>query len=161
MDLTHVHLLVTHLPVFGSLLGGLVLAFAIWVKSNETKIAAYGIFIVSSIGAAIAYLTGEAAEERIENISGVLKATIEMHEDSAFFAWISLIILGVISIVGIILTLRNSPFKRSISFVILLISFICFGSAARTGYLGGQIRHTEIASGTSVSMDKTESDDDD
>jgi hypothetical protein len=40
MDQTHIHLLLTHLPVFGSIIGGFVLAYAIWAKSDQTKIAA-------------------------------------------------------------------------------------------------------------------------
>lgn len=148
MNQTHLHLLITHLPIFGSILGGLVLAHGLWTKSNQTKIAAYNIFIISSIGAGIAYLTGEAAEETVENIQGVIEATIKQHEEFALFALISLIILGVASIVGLFLTLRKSPMTRTVAFIILFVSIISFGLVARTGYLGGQIRHTEISSAT-------------
>jgi hypothetical protein len=41
MNQTHIHLLITYLPIFGSILGGLVLAHGIWAKSNQTKMAAY------------------------------------------------------------------------------------------------------------------------
>ena len=104
----------------------------------------YNLFIISAIGAGIAYLTGEAAEETVENIQGVIEANIETHEEFALFALISLIILGVASIVGLFLTIRKSPLTRTTAFVILFISLISFGLVARTGYLGGQIRHTEI-----------------
>ncbi len=161
MDQTHIHLVITHLPIFGSILGGLVLAYDLWTKSNDTKIAAYGLFIISSIGAGIAYLTGEAAEESVENLTGVFKATIERHEEFALFALISLITLGVASILGIFLTLRKSPMTRNIAIVILLISLVCFGLVARTGYLGGQIRHSEIGNGVATPLENSESEDDD
>jgi hypothetical protein len=35
-----------------------------------------------------------------------------------------------------------------VSIITLVIAFISFGLVARTGYLGGQIRHTEIGSAT-------------
>ena len=146
MDQTHIHLLITHLPIFGSILGGLVLAHGLWTKSNQTKIAAYNLFIISAIGAGIAYLTGEAAEEAVENIQGVVEATIKQHEEFALYALISLIILGVASILGLFLTLRKSSLTRTVAIIILFISLISFGLVARTGYLGGQIRHTEISS---------------
>jgi uncharacterized membrane protein len=146
MDQTHIHLLITHLPIFGSILGGLVLAYGLWKKSSQTKIAAYLLFIISSIGAGIAYLTGEAAEETVENIAGVSKNLIEQHEDFSVIALISLIVLGIASVVGIFLTSRKSKFTRAIAVVILFISLISFGLIAWTGYLGGQIRHTEINS---------------
>jgi hypothetical protein len=144
MDQTHIHLLITHLPIYGSILGGLVLLHGIGVRSNQTKIAAYYIFILSSIGAGIAYLTGEGAEETVENIQGVVEQTIKQHEEFALYAFISLIVLGVGSILGLYITYKNSPLTRTIAFLILCISFLSFGLVARTGYLGGQIRHSEI-----------------
>lgn len=147
MDQTHIHLLITHLPIFGSILGGLVLLHGLWTKSNQTMIAAYNLFIISSIGAGVAYLTGEGAEESVEDLQGVVESTIKQHEDFAMFALISLIALGVVSIIGLILTYKKSQLTRSLGIFILLLSLVSFGLVARTGYLGGQIRHTEIASG--------------
>ena len=37
MDQTHIHLLITHLPIFGSLLGTLVLGYGIWKKTTQRK----------------------------------------------------------------------------------------------------------------------------
>jgi hypothetical protein len=68
MDPTHLHLLITHLPIFGSILGALVLGYGIFKKSDATVLASYYLFVISSIGAAVAYLTGEEAEESVENI---------------------------------------------------------------------------------------------
>ena len=161
MDQTHLHLLITHLPIFGSILGGLVLAHGLWTKSNQTKMAAYNLFIISAIGAGIAYLTGEAAEERVENIQGVVEATIKQHEEFALFALVSLIVLGVGSIIGLFLTLRKSKLITTIAFVILAISLISFGLVARTGYLGGQIRHTEINSSNNPNSTPIENEGDD
>jgi uncharacterized membrane protein len=161
MNQTHIHLLITHLPIFGSILGGLVLAHGLWTKSNQTKIAAYNLFIISAIGAGIAYLTGEAAEVTVESIQGIAKNMIEEHEDFAVFALVSLIILGVSSIGGLFLTLRKSALTRTAAIVILFISLISFGLVARTGYLGGQIRHTEIANGANVPTENSENKKDD
>jgi len=162
MNQTHIHLLITHLPIFGSILGGLVLAHGLWTKSNQTKIAAYNIFIISAIGAGIAYLTGEAAEETVENIQGIGKNMIDEHEDFAIFALVLLIILGVASIGGVFLTLVRSALTSTAAIVILFISLISFGLVARTGYLGGQIRHTEISnSATTTQGQGGESEDDD
>ncbi|MDX2250509.1 MAG: hypothetical protein SF052_27255 [Bacteroidia bacterium] len=60
MNQAHVHLMITHLPIFGSILGALVLTYGLWTKSHQTKVAAYFLLIISAIGSGIAYLTGEA-----------------------------------------------------------------------------------------------------
>jgi uncharacterized membrane protein len=161
MNQTHIHLLITHLPIFGSILGGLVLAHGLWTKSNQTKIAAYNLFIISAIGTIVAYLTGEGAEETVENIQGVVEATIKTHEEFALFALLSLIILGVASLLGLFLTFRKSPLTRTVAFIILFISLISFILVARTGYLGGQIRHTEISIGATAPTENSENEDDD
>ena len=144
MNLSHIHLLINHLPVIGSMLGGLVLVYAIWKKSNQTKFAAYGVLIISSLGAVISYLTGEAAEELVENIPGVLKDTIEIHEEAAMISLIVLIILGISAVIGIYLTYKNSKYINRVANITLFLSILSFGFIARTGFLGGQIRHTEL-----------------
>ncbi|OYU82667.1 MAG: hypothetical protein CFE24_14605 [Flavobacterium sp. BFFFF2] len=154
MNQTHIHLLVNHLPIFGSLLGAIVLAYGLWSKSNDTKMAAYLVFIIAALGAVTAYLTGEAAEESVEHLPGVLESAVEAHAEFAMFALVSLLILGVASLLGMIVTVNKSPLTRSAAIIILLISLVSFGLVATTGYLGGQIRHTEItAAGENAELD--------
>ena len=157
MNQTHIHLLITHLPIYGSILGSIVLAYGLWTKSNQTKIAAYIVFIISSIGVGIAYLTGEAAEETVEDIQGIAKKMIEEHEEFAIVALVSLIILGLASIIGLFLNLRKPLLTRTIAWVILFISIISFALVAWTGYLGGQIRHTEVNPHTTIQVQSEES----
>ena len=152
MNQTHIHLLITHLPIFGSILGALVLAYGLWKNSDSTKSAAYYLFIISSIGSAVAYITGEAAEETIENTQGVAEASIKQHQEFAIYALLSLILLGLASILGLFLTLKKSTLTRTTAFIILFISLICFVLIARTGYLGGKIRHTELGSATNINQ---------
>jgi uncharacterized membrane protein len=156
MNQTHIHLLITHLPIFGSILGAIVLAQGIWTKTEQTKVAAYYLFILAAIGAGIAYLTGESAAETVEKIQGVLEASIEEHEEFALFALISLIVLGVSAIGGLFLTFTKSSLSGIAASVILVISLVSFGLVARTGYLGGQIRHTEVANGATTPAENSE-----
>lgn len=148
MDQTHIHLLITHLPIFGSLLGTLVLGYGMWKKSDTTQLASYYLLVISAIGAVIAYLTGEAAEETVENIQGISENIIEQHADFATYALVALITVGVFSLVGIYFKSTKSTFAKPIATITLFLALVSFGLVARTGYLGGQIRHTEIASGT-------------
>ena len=148
MSQVHLHLLITHLPVFESILGALVLIHGLWTKTNQTKNAAYFVFILSAMGAVIAYLTGEPAEEAVEKIQGVLENKIELHEDSALYALISLIALGGLSVFALVINRFKPSLVKSTAITILIISLISFALVARTGYLGGQIRHTEIANNT-------------
>jgi uncharacterized membrane protein len=147
MSQVHLHLLITHLPVFGSILGAFVLAYGIWSQSNHTKNAAYFLFIITAIGAGISFLTGEGAEEAVEKITGVTESTIELHEDTALYALISLVALGILSVIALVINRFRTSAVKSTAIIILVLSLVSFGLVARTGYLGGQIRHTEISNG--------------
>jgi uncharacterized membrane protein len=145
MNQAHLHLVITHLPIFGSILAALVLIFGLWSKSGQTKMAAYLVFVISAIGAVIAYLTGDGAEHTVKTIQGISKDLIHEHEESAMFALISMIILGIISLYGLFVTYKNKRYEKSVSLIILFFSLLSFSIVARTGWLGGQIRHTEIS----------------
>jgi uncharacterized membrane protein len=159
MNQTHIHLLITHLPIFGSILGGLVLAHGIWTKSNQTKMAAYHVLIISAIGAVIAYLTGEGAEETVEKIQGVSEKIIDQHGDFAVYALVALCILGVAALLGLFFAFINSALSRTVAMITLIISLVSFGLIAYTGYLGGQIRHTEISTAIPIEQQNEEEDD--
>jgi hypothetical protein len=160
MDQAHTHQLIVHLPLFGAFFGMLVLAHGLWHKSEQTSIAAFNVFIISAIGAAIAKFTGEGAEEAVEHIPGVLESAIELHEDAGFWAFVSMLVLGVASAVAIFLVRTKSTFSITMTRIVLVLAAFCLVVVGRAAYLGGQIRHTEI-SGVVVDQSQSEEDDDD
>lgn len=161
MDHTHIHLLINHLPVIGSILGVVVLVQAVWTRNAQTSAAAFNLFIISAVGAGIAYYTGEAAEETVERIQGISENTINTHEDMALYALVSIIVLGVFSILGHLYLIKEFRLNRSLAWIILFIGLISFGLMARTGYTGGQIRHTELNFGSNIEPQNGENGNDD
>ena len=142
--------MITHLPIIGAFIGLLILLFAYLKKDANVKTAAYLVFVVCAIGACIAYATGEGAEEVVENLPGVVEAAIETHEDAAMYSLISMIALGVMSIIGIIQIRWNSSKLNFIHSLIVFLSLFSMASIAYTGNLGGKIRHTEITNASAA-----------
>jgi hypothetical protein len=145
MNATHVHLLVNHLTVMGAFLGIIVLLFAIITNTVNTYYAAYTVLIISVIGCIIAYTTGESAEETVEGIVGVAESAIEPHEDSALRTIVSFSLLGLITLTSFVVSRFKVSLQRTMGFIVLAASLISFSLAARTAWLGGKIRHTEIS----------------
>lgn len=143
MDALHLHLIINHLPVIGSLLGTLVLLFAWLTKNNNTFLAAYFLLILSAAGAAVANESGEEAEERVEHLPGFDKQLIHDHEEAAEAAMGAMIALGAMSVVAAFFLYRNSN-PAWMTPVVLIAAVIAFALAARAGNLGGKIRHTEL-----------------
>lgn len=146
MNPTHIHIVITHLPIYGAFLGTLVLAWSLFARSAPTKVAAYGVLLIASVGAVIAFRTGGDAEETAERIAGISKTALEAHEHFADNAYVAFLVLGVASLLAIWITYRHARLARTVAWLMLVIAVVAFGLAARTGYLGGQIRHTEIQS---------------
>src|SRR4051812_19409615 len=142
---THLHLMITHLSIFGSILGALVLIFGMIMKSPHTRTAAFLLFIVTGLSSFIADSTGGAASHTVKHIAGISKAAVKEHHLAAQFGLISLYILGGASLLALIYIQVKKPVKTTaINWIVLVIALWSFSVTARTGYLGGKIRHTEI-----------------
>ena len=83
MNDVHFHLVVTHLPIVGVLVGFLVLLSGYITKCPQVKTTGLGIFIFSALATIAAFYTGEAAEEIVENLPGVSETLIHKHEEQA------------------------------------------------------------------------------
>lgn len=150
MEPVHLHLLTNHVPVIGAFFGALVIVIGMARKSPPTLAAAYWIFLLSAALGLVAYFSGEGAEEAVENLPGVTENFIETHEDIGKFTLIAFILLGAISVFGLLRSKNHYDKIKSIAMVALVIALAGFGIGAYTAYTGGLIRHTEIRSGAAA-----------
>ena len=147
MNPTHLHLLLNHAPVFGTIFGLALLAFALWRKSEELKKTALGVFVVFTLLAVPVYLSGEPAEHAVKQLPGISKPIIEKHEDAAAIAFTGIVVLGVVALAGLLLFRRTKIMPVWFSLIMLAAALIVGGLMAWTANLGGQIRHPEIRPG--------------
>jgi uncharacterized membrane protein len=144
MSPAHVHLLVNHVPVLGVALGLVVLAGATLRRHDVLMRSALALFVLSALAAIPTYVSGEPAEDAIEQAAGDVEAWVEPHEESAAVSLALVEMLGLLSVVGLWMARRTPTLPSSVTSVTLLIAAIALGSLAWTANLGGQIRHTEI-----------------
>ena len=155
MNTAHVHLLLNHVPVVGTLLGLLILVIGAWRKSEEIKKAALIVFGVIALAAIPAYLSGDPAEDAVKGIPGVSKAIIESHESAAAVSFTGVVILGAVGLAGLFLYRRDKSIPSWFASSTLIGALVVCGLMAWTANLGGQIRHTEIRGGDSTSIPAT------
>ena len=146
----HIHLLLNHIPVIGVFIGLFVLLYGTVKKSEDIKRASLLLFLLFALISIPVYLTGEPAEEVVEDLPGVSHDFIEEHEESALFSFISILALGLLSLIGLVV--RN----QKIYSVCLILALIAGGLVSWTANLGGQIRHSEIRSGAEVPAESHE-----
>ena len=152
MNNAHLHLLVNHIPVLGTLLVLALLAFAAARRSAGRTRDALGLLAVLGVASVEVYLTGEPAADAVENVPGVSEGLIESHEEAALAATIALGALAVLAIAAL-WRFRGRVLPRWVTFAGLAGTIAVAGMMAWTANLGGEIRHTEIRAGSGTTTE--------
>lgn len=148
MDLTHLHLLLNHFPIIGTIIGIGIMLWGLIKKEYTIQKTVLGLWVILTLLTFPVMKTGEEAEETIENIPGISEQIMHEHEEAAEFALWMMVGLGLLSLAALLIGQKNTLGKK-LPMVAFIFSLAVFGAMARTGYLGGQIRHTELQ-GTNI-----------
>jgi uncharacterized membrane protein len=154
MNIVHIHLLLNHVPVIGALFAVLLLAFALAWGSKELVKPAFVICTLLGVVAVVVFLTGEPAEKIVEKLPGFSDSISERHEEIALIATTMMAAFGALTLLAL-LVYRRRPLPRRIAVTGLIVAIGVSGIMAYTANLGGQIRHTEIRSG-SIASDRAD-----
>ncbi|MGL2986001.1 hypothetical protein ACSVH5_00250 [Flavobacterium sp. RSSA_27] len=146
MNEAHLHLVVNHFPIIGTILGLGILVVGLLLKNNSVKNTAFFLFIVAAIFAAVSMATGEGAEELVEDMPAIGHDIIHEHEEMAEKLAIALYVLAATSLFGLYLNYKKSIKSILVTYVTLVIAIVAVILAQQTGTSGGEIRHTEIRS---------------
>ena len=148
MSGVHFHIVFTHAVVATTILGVLVLAWSLLRKNHDIRTLGLTMILAAGLLAIPVYLTGESAEEVVEEVSNVQHSVIHEHEESAELTFIGLEILAAAALVALLITARRKATGQGIAIGVLVLGIIASVLVARTANLGGQIRHSEIRSGS-------------
>lgn len=153
MDAVHIHLMITHVPILATIFSLLILIWGVVRSDSKYQMLAMTGFIIAGIFSLVALNTGEGAEEAVEHLAGVTRGVIHTHEEAAEVAnWIAML-LGVVSIGGFVIQKVKPALMKTYVFLVLLAGLVSSGAFSYVGYLGGQVRHTEIRSQTAASAE--------
>lgn len=149
MSVLHMHLLLNHFPVIGTII--VVALFGVAIVWRNNSVARVSLGLLASLGAMalLVYFTGEPAEESIEHLPGFSEAITERHEEFALVATIVLASVGTLAL-GALLLLRKREIPRWVTLSGFTLSLVAGGMMGYTAMLGGQVRHTEIRPGAVV-----------
>lgn len=149
MNAAQIHLALNHAPLFLSITGGVLLAWAMIRKNDSVKTISLFMLVAAAVFTAPVFLTGEGTEELVEHLPGVNEASIEKHEDMAKLSLIIIIITGVAALLGLIVK-KNAAIAKWVFIAVIILSLASFIAMAQTAHLGGLIRHSELQAGAAV-----------
>ena len=144
MNDAHFHLLVNHLPIIIPIVGLLILIGGFITRSAIVKCTACSVFILGAICTIPAAISGEGAEEVVEELELADHHIIHEHEEAAEIFILFSYALGALAILGLWANLKEKSFSTVINVIILALSIVVIFLGSNAGTTGGEIRHTEI-----------------
>ena len=150
MNDAHLHMVVNHFPIIGTIFGLGILITGIVMKKNVIKNVAYVLFCISAIFGFASMYTGEGAEEIAENLPSVTDQIIHEHEEMAEKLALVLYVLAGISLVGLFLNFKNHAKASLLSYLAFVIALVAVFIGKQTGTTGGEVRHTEIRANATI-----------
>jgi uncharacterized membrane protein len=156
MNQAHLHMVFNHFPIIGLFFGIGILAFGIFKKHTILVNTAYIMFIFCMIMAKATMMTGEGAEEIVEEI-GISHDIIHNHEEVAETFMKVLYVLGILSILGLVANFKKHAKASIVSYVVLVLAIGAAVLSKSVGTSGGEIRHTEIRENANINNASTES----
>jgi uncharacterized membrane protein len=144
MNDAHLHLLVNHFPIIGTIFGLGILIAGIVFKNNAVKNTAFVLLMVSAVFGFAAMSTGEGAEELVEDMPSVGDKIIHNHEELAEKFILVLYITGGFALLSLIANVKKHSKAKLFTWITLLLAIVTVVLVKEVGTSGGEIRHTEI-----------------
>jgi uncharacterized membrane protein len=147
MNAAYVHLTLNHVPILGVVFALPLLGFGL-LRRNPTLVrAGWVTLVVVALVAIPVYLSGEGAEEIVEDLPGVSHDAIEAHEEIALFGLIGALTLGVLALAGLLLSRRSAGVPTWLPPASFVLALAVAGLMTAVAYRGGLINHPEAHDG--------------
>ncbi|HEY2572781.1 MAG TPA: hypothetical protein VGH65_01890 [Verrucomicrobiaceae bacterium] len=144
MNSTHWHLLINHIPVLAVPFGFVVLLWGMLRRSSEVQKLSFAVFIVAAAIGWPTHETGHDASMELQDSSDATSGFVMLHDAAAGYALWAVGALAFFAIIAWIAGRGSRAVPAWASVIVLLLSLFASAVLARTAYLGGQVRHTEI-----------------
>jgi heme A synthase len=144
MNGAHFHLLVNHSSLFALVIGTAVLAASMMRKSVDLRVLAVVLFVLAGLFGWISVESGEKAADIVKTLGGGADPFVNEHADAATWAERSGFFVAVLAIAMEVAVRKKTKWVKPLSWALLIFAFHGCTVFARTAYLGGLIRHTEV-----------------
>ncbi len=146
MNAAHVHLMLNHVSIIGSLFGLVLLAVAMMRHSRELVTVSLACLASVAVMSIPVYFTGPPAETVLRHLPDFSHQVVQRHEDAAQFAFTGIQCVGGLALAGLWL-FRSEPPPPWFLVILLVGSLLTVGAMVDTANRGRQIRHPELGAG--------------
>ncbi len=154
MTTVHLHLLLNHIPILGSIFITVLFIVALIYRNAFLQKVSLWSLVVIALFTAATYLTGNGAEQAVQGLPGISQDMIHLHESVAKVGLGLMFVTGVIALAGALFYSFKPKLPRLLLIVVLFVLLLNSGVFAYIGYLGGQIHHEEIRGSSSLHVSR-------
>lgn len=144
MTATELHLAIVHLPVVGCWFVAVLLAVAIWRRSELLFLTAAGLLLLCTAGAVTAYYSGPPAYEQVKSRLVAGEEAVEQHAVLGRAAFVGMVLLAVLALQAVLRTAAGEDAARWLRWALLVGTLLLCWLLAWTAHLGGAVRHDEL-----------------
>jgi hypothetical protein len=141
----YIHVVLNHLPIYGTILGALALAISLILRSRAAQVTALIITLIAGASAYPVFVTGQRAYKAIRGMADDAGADVlDEHMDRAEKTIGVFYFLAALAIAGLLVPIKWPKSAFLLTALTLVVAILCSGIAVYIAQPGGRVRHPEF-----------------
>ena len=141
----YIHVVLNHLPIYGTILGAIALAISLLLRSRAAQITALILKLIAGVSSYPVFVTGQRAYKTIRSTSDDPGADwLDEHMERAEKTIGAFYFLAALAIAGLIVPIRWPKSAVPLVALTLVVTILCSGIAIYIAQAGGRVRHPEF-----------------
>ena len=141
----YIHVVLNHLPIYGTILGALALAVSLILRSRAAQITALILTFIAGVSAYPVLVSGQRAYKTIRGVSDDAGADwLDEHMDRAEKTIGAFYFMAGLAAAGLLIPIKWPKSAFPLAVLTLVIAVLCSGIAVYIAQPGGRVRHPEF-----------------
>ncbi len=141
----YIHVVLNHLPIYGTILGALALAIALILRSRSAQITALVLALIAGSSAYPVFVSGQRSYKTIRGISDDAGAeALDEHMDRAEKTIDAFYLLAAFATAALLVPIKWPKSGVPLAALTLILAILCSGIAVYIAQRGGRVRHSEF-----------------
>lgn len=142
--LAHVHLILNHVPIMGSLFTTALFIIALIYRNTFIQKISLWFLVIIALVTAVTYQTGDPAAHAVRNLPQVSDSALKAHELFGKLGLGAMFVTGVVALGGVFFFRKRATIPGAYLALVMVILLVNCGLFTYISFLGGQILHPEI-----------------
>ena len=141
----YIHVVLNHLPIYGTILGATALAISLLLRSRAAQITALILTLIAGVSSYPVFVTGQKAYKTIRSISDDAGSDwLDEHMERAEKTIGAFYFLAVLAVASLIVPIKWPKSAAPLAALTLIVAILCSGIAVYIAQAGGRVRHPEF-----------------